>query len=242
MELYNSLIESTNQLLSKSKPKVWEYKSGKAWPDLGSAELVLQSDAAYELGALGLGSANYICTTTSTDLVNKDEVLLYGPDLKAIKKDVPFARIVLLRVGVLEGEDEEVYRALKDIEFCKYHVYPEGYMVRMSPESHREQVRVSKKALRRGINFEQVGYRYIEAYKKDSNVLNVKVIFVTDPSLDFAAMLDNAKKVDAIFRPSSKRFQSQNLQSFLHEAFVRLSVQCRMNRCLRSSQHNNSNW
>ena len=104
----------------------------------------------------------------------------------------------LLRVGVLEGEDEEVYRALKDIEFCKYHVYPEGYMVRMSPESHREQVRVSKKALKRGINFEQVGYRYIEAYKKDPNVLNVKVIFITDPTLDFKAMLENAKKADAI--------------------------------------------
>ena len=174
MELYNALIEHTNELLAKGSPKVWPYKAGKAWPDLGSAELVLQSDAAYELGALGLGSANYICTTTSSELVNRDEVVLYGPDLKAIKKDVPFARIVLLRVGVLDGEDEEVYRALKDIEFCKYHVYPEGYMVRMSPESHREQVRVSKKAIKRGINFEQVGYRYIEAYKKDANVLNVR--------------------------------------------------------------------
>ena len=120
MELYNALIEHTNELLAKGSPKVWPYKAGKAWPDLGSAELVLQSDAAYELGALGLGSANYICTTTSSELVSRDEVLLYGPDLKAIKKDVPFARIVLLRVGVLEGEDEEVYCALKDIEFCTY--------------------------------------------------------------------------------------------------------------------------
>lgn len=198
MQLYNALIENTKELLSKGKPKVWDHNPAKAWPDLGAAELVLQSDAAYELGALGLGSANYICTTTSSELVSKDQILLYGSDLKEIKKDVPFARIVLLRVGVLEGEDEEVYRALKDIEFCKYHVYPEGYMVRMSPESHREQIRVSKKAIRRGINFEAVGNRYIEAYKKDPNVLNVTVIFVTDPSLDFKAMVENAKKVDAI--------------------------------------------
>lgn len=198
MELYNALIENTKEILSKGKAKAWDYSPAKAWPDLGSAELVLQSDAAYELGALGLGSANYICTTTSPDLVNKDQILLYGPDLKEIKKDVPFARIVLLRIGALEGEDEEVYRALKDIEFCKYHVYPEGYMVRMSPESHREQIRVSKKAIKRGINFEAVGNRYIEAYKKDANVLNVTVIFVTDPSLDYKAMLENAKKADAI--------------------------------------------
>lgn len=198
MELYNALIENTREILLKGKPKTWDYNPAKAWPDLGAAELVLQSDAAYELGALGLGSSNYICTTTSSELVSKDQILLYGPDLKEIKKDVPFARIVLLRIGVLEGEDEEVYRALKDIEFCKYHVYPEGYMVRMSPESHREQIRVSKKAIKRGINFEAVGTRYIEAYKKDPNVLNVTVIFVTDPSLDFKAMLENAKKADAI--------------------------------------------
>ena len=198
MELYNALIRNTKEILSKGKAKVWDYKPAKAWPDLGAAELVLQSDAAYELGALGLGSSNYICTTTSSELVSKDQIMLYGPDLKEIKKDVPFARIVLLRVGVLEGEDEEVYRALKDIEFCKYHVYPEGYMVRMSPESHREQIRVSKKAIKRGINFEAVGNRYIEAYKKDPNVLNVTVIFVTDPSIDFKALQENAKKADAI--------------------------------------------
>ena len=67
MELYNALIKHTNELLAKGSPKAWPYKAGKAWPDLGSAELVLQSDAAYELGALGLGSANYICTTTSSE-------------------------------------------------------------------------------------------------------------------------------------------------------------------------------
>lgn len=198
MELYNSLINSTNEILSKGRARTWRYTPGKAWKDIGSAELVLQSDAAYELGAMGLGSSNYICTTTDASLVNKDQIILYGPDLREIRKDTPFARIVLLRVGVLDGEDEEVYRALKDIEFCKYHVYPEGYMVRMSPESHREQVRVSKQALRKGINFEAVGNRYIEAYKKDANVLNVTVIFVTDPSIDYAALLENSKKADAI--------------------------------------------
>lgn len=198
MELYNSLIKSTKEALSKAKSKSWAYDPAKAWPDLGSSELVLQSDAAYELGALGLGSSNYICTTTSADLVNKDEVILVGPDLKEIKKNTPFARIVLIRIGAIEGDDEQVYRALKDIEFSKYHVNPEGYMVRMSPESHREQVRVSKKAIKKGINFEAVGQRYIQEYKKDVNVLNVTVIFVTDSSVDFDELLENSKKADGI--------------------------------------------
>lgn len=198
MELYNALIKSTKEVISKGKSQVWDYNPAKAWNDLGSSELVLQSDAAYELGALGLGSSNYICTTTSADLVNKDQVILIGSDLKQIKKDTPFARIVLIRIGAIEGDDEQVYRALKDIEFSKYHVNPEGYMVRMSPESHREQVRVSKKAIKRGINFEAVGNRYIQEYKKDVNVLNATVIFVTDPSIDFKELLENSKKADDI--------------------------------------------
>lgn len=198
MELYNPLINSTKEILSKGKPTVWDYNPNKAWNDLGAAELVLQKESAYELGALGLGSANYICTTTSSELVNKDQVLLYGPDLKAIKKDTPFARIVLLRIGALEGEDEEVYRALKDIEFCKYHVYPEGYMVRMSPESYREQVRVSKTALRKGVSFKRIGMSYIKEYRKNPNVLAAKVIFVTEKGMDYAAMQKEAKKANDV--------------------------------------------
>ena len=198
MELYNALIQKTEELLAGGKPAVWDFAPGDAWRDTGSSELVLQSDAAYELGAMGFGSANYICPTSSSALVNKDEVLLYGPDLDAIKGDTCFARVVLIRVGVMDGDDEEIYRALKDIEFCKYHVYPEGYMVRMSPESHREQVRISKKALKKGINFKAVGAGYIAKYKENPDVLNVKVIFITDPRFDFDALKANAKMADGI--------------------------------------------
>ena len=110
MELYNAIFKITDKVLDGKKPQVWAYNPRKAWPDLGSAELVLQSDAAYELGANGLGSANYICVTSSPDIINKDQVILYGKDLKDIKSDTPFARIVYLRVGVLEGDDDEFYR------------------------------------------------------------------------------------------------------------------------------------
>ena len=194
MELFNSLIKETQSLLEKGSPKTWDYAERDCWTDIGSSELVLQKDAAYELGASGKGSANYVLFTSSPELVNKDQVLLYGPDLKEIRGEVDFARIVLLRVGVLDDDDESVYRILKDIEFAKYHVYPEGYMVRMSPESYREQVRVSKQAIRKGINFRAIGASYIKAYKKDPNVLNATVIFVTAPGFDYNAMKDLAKK------------------------------------------------
>ena len=198
MELYNSLIKESNSLLEKGRPRVWEYRPGDAWKDIGSSELVLQKDAAYELGARGKGSANYVLFTSSPELVDKDQILLYGADLGEIKGEVDFARIVLLRVGLIDGDDEAVYRTLKDIEFAKYHVYPEGYMVRMSPESYREQVRVSKQALKKGVSFKNIGANYITAYKKDPNVLNATVIFVTAPGYDYGAMKKLAKKANDV--------------------------------------------
>ena len=198
MELYNSLIKDTLSLLEKGAPKRWDYDAGAAWKDIGSSELVLQKDAAYELGASGKGSANYVLFTSDPELVNKDQVLLYGQDLGEIRGDVDFARIVLLRVGVLDDDEEQVYRILKDIEFAKYHVYPEGYMVRISPESYREQVRVSKQALRKGISFRAIGNSYIKEYKRDPNVLSCTVVFVTAPGFDYAAMKANAKKAHDI--------------------------------------------
>ena len=198
MELYNSLIKESNSLLEKGSPRAWEYRPGDAWKDIGSSELVLQKDAAYELGAMGKGSANYVLFTSNPELVSKDQILLYGADLGEIRGDVDFARIVLLRVGLIDGDDEAVYRTLKDIEFAKYHVYPEGYMVRMSPESYREQVRVSKQALKKGVSYKNIGANYITAYKKDPNVLNATVIFVTAPGFDYGAMKKLAKKANDV--------------------------------------------
>ena len=194
MELYNSLIGETKALFENLPKKVWDYNPRGAWASNDSSELVLQKDAAYELGASGKGSANYVLFTSSGELVEKDQVILCGKDLREIKGDCDFARIVLLRIGVLDDDDEAVYRTLRDIEFAKYHVYPQGYMVRISPESYREQVRVSREAVRKGISFQALGDSYIAEYKKNPNVINATVIFLTDPAADYAAFKALAKK------------------------------------------------
>lgn len=193
MELYNALIKQTLAEFEDKPKKSYDFNPARAWKDIGSSELVLQKEAAYELGARGKGSANYILYTSSAELAGKDRVIVCGRDLNEIKADCDFARIVILRIGVLDDDDEKVYRTLKDIEFAKYHVHPEGYMVRMSPESHREQIRVSKKAVAGGISFEKLGANYIAEYKKNPNVVNATVIFATDPTLDYAKLQALAK-------------------------------------------------
>ena len=194
MELYNSLIGETKALFEKLPQSSWDYNPRDCWTSTEQSELVLQKDAAYELGASGKGSANFVLFTSDASLVAKDQTILCGRDLREIKADCDFARIVLLRIGVLDDDDEAVYRTLRDIEFSKYHVYPRGYMVRISPESYREQVRVSRDAVRRGINFRALGASYIAEYKKNPNVISAAVIFLTDPAADYSALKALAKK------------------------------------------------
>ena len=148
MELYDSFIRETTDLLGAPTQK-WAYKERDAWKDNGESELVLLRDAAYELGGGANDAVNFTCVTSDSSLVPADEVLLYGPDMKEIKGDVPFARLVILGVKDIDVEQKDAtYAAIRNIEFVKYHVFPDGYMMRVSPESSREQIRVSKKAIK----------------------------------------------------------------------------------------------
>lgn len=207
MELYNSIIEKVNGHLGSSAPKKYAYNPDKTWEDVGGNQLIMMKESAYELGGDNKPAVNYACIS-SDDYVTEDEIWVYGKDLTEIHGSVPFARIVLVKVDALKGEGEvdtePLFRAIQDIDFVKYHVYPKGYMIRSSSDSFREQVRVSKDAVRKGISFEQVGNSYIKEYKKNPNVLAVRVIFATVDDADYAEMRKDAKKVRDITKTLSK--------------------------------------
>ncbi len=198
MELYNALIRGARTMIGDAPPQRWDYREADAWTDSGESELVMLRDAAFELGGSGNPSANFTCATSSEDLVPRDEILLYGRDLPQLTGDVSFARLVFLQVDEVLGEDDEAtFQAIRDMEFVKYHVFPKGYMVRISSESNREQVRVSRDALRGGVSFRRIGASYIRAYHKNPHVRRVQVVFLTGhPAIaDLAQM---AKKVDDV--------------------------------------------
>ncbi len=197
MELYNGIITATRALFTGAAPRRWDYAPADAWRDLGESELVMQRDAAFELGGGSCPSANFTCVTSDESLVPRDEILLYGKDLPELRGDVSFARLAFLLSDDLGGDDEAAYQAIRDMEFVKYHVFPEGYMVRISSESNREQVRLSKAAAARGIDFRKVGAAYINGYRRNPHVRHVQLVFVTgDPVV--AKLAETAKKVDGI--------------------------------------------
>ena len=207
MELYNPIIRRVEEQFRSSTPRQYVYDRSRAWPETGSFELVMGRDSAYELGGSDKPAVNFTCVTNSPKLVEKDEILVYGPDLAELKADTPYARIALLRVGDIESDDddtEQAFRAIQDMDFVKYHVFPKGYMIRTSSENHREQVRISKEVVQRGISFERIGNTFISHYKQNPNILAVKLLFITDPAVDYAALQKTAGQVYDITMSLSK--------------------------------------
>ena len=192
MELYNSIIRKVEELTGSSTPRRCPYDPQGAWEDTGSFELVMLRDAAYELGGSSKPAVNFTCVT----------------DLTELRGDSSYARIALLRVGDIESDDEDdteqAFRAIQDMDFVKYRVFPKGYMIRTSSESNREQVRLSSAALKKGISFRAVGNDFIRQYKQNPNILAVKLIFITAPDADYAALEQEAKTVRDITMSLSK--------------------------------------
>ena len=214
MELYNSIIRKVEELAGSSTPRRCPYDPQGAWEDTGSFELVMLRDAAYELGGSSKPAAQGklnnpgFLSKAPAQLVEQDEILVFGPDLTELRGDSAYARIALLRVGDIESDDEDdteqAFRAIQDMDFVKYHVFPKGYMIRTSSESNREQVRLSSAALKKGISFRAVGNDFIRQYKQNPNILAVKLIFITAPDADYAALEQEAKTVRDITMSLSK--------------------------------------
>ena len=207
MQLYDSIIKDVYGRIASVPAKHFAYDSSRAWKDSGESELVMLRDAAFELGGDNRPAVNFSCVTSDESLVEKDEILILGQDIPQISSAVPFARLAFILIDdikVEDGDTEPLFRAIQDIDFVKYHVFPKGYMVRTSSESNREQVRISKAAKQGGIRFEKVGCDYIRRYHENPNIRAVKLVFITAPEVDYKALAKDAKSINDITRTLSK--------------------------------------
>ena len=199
MKLYDQIIAQTMEALGPAEMvRRYPYRTGRVWKDAGSSELIMLRDTAFELGGSGLPSVNYSCVTTS-GLIAENEIYVCGRDLDDIGEDTAFARIVLLETEDLGDNEEKAFQAIRNLDFVRYHIFPKGYMVRVSSTSHQERVRVSRQVVRSGIRFEYVGAAYIRKYLKIPLVRHVRVIFVTDTEpvkrlVPFAEKVSNITK------------------------------------------------
>ena len=189
MDFFDSLIKGALEN-TQGLPQVnYEYNADKAWKDAGTNQVILQKHSAFELSGTGFN----LVTSSAVP----DGITVIGDELADIKKDCKFTRVTLLQIDEPE-EQQKAYNLIRKIEYVKYHYFPDGYMIRTSSRSHKEAVRVSKDAVKKGISFQNVGNLLIGKYKEIPAVKGVRVIFITSPDADHGAYEVMAEKSNSI--------------------------------------------
>jgi len=171
-------------------------KPRRPWADVGAHHMILAREMAYELGVAGtLGLSG--CLYTTEPILFPQGVYLYGKDLPQIRESQSYARLVLVELEETDSE-EALYRKFREVDYVRYHIHPEGYMARISPVSQREPVRVSQKALKKGVRFAEIGDLYLMQYQKIPQIKTVNVIFVTHPAFDYCMLEDRLGRAEQI--------------------------------------------
>lgn len=198
MKLYDECLIGVEELLADYPVTALSLEGVGPWEDLGNNQMFFAADTAYELGGNGKPAVSSIALTDQAEFVPKDEVFLVGKDLPDLSGPTPYARITFLRANDEElGTGQKLYAMIRKIEYTRYHTSPEGFMMRISAFSHREEVRISKDALRKGLDFAKVGKVFIDAYKTHPAVEAVKIFFITDPDFPY-------NKLEAIMERSEQ--------------------------------------
>ena len=206
MRLYDKDILACKELLEEGVPR--RLPSGKGWRCTDQEALVLRSDMAYELGGGTKAAVSGLGFTTDSALVPENGVFLIGPDLPEIREDISYARITLLRLEGGEGlESQQLYSVFRKLEYTRYHIYPEGYMMRISTVKEREPVRISKTSLKEGMDFAKVGACFAEQYAQNPRVKAVRTYFITDSRADYGALQKYARRFEQITESMNLVFQ-----------------------------------
>ncbi len=198
MNLFDEMIiEITGELCHLAPMEAARLeKPRRPWADVGAHHMILAREMAYELGGAGtLGLSG--CLYTTEPILFPQGVYLYGKDLPQIRESQSYARLVLVELEETDSE-EALYRKFREVDYVRYHIHPEGYMARISPVSQREPVRVSQKALKKGVRFAEIGDLYLMQYQKIPQIKTINVIFVTHPAFDYCMLEDRLGRAEQI--------------------------------------------
>lgn len=198
MHLYDNLIQESIDLADEALLHSLPLADGQPlWETEAEQKLIFQKDTAYELGGGGLPAVSALAFTSRP--AEADRLLLYGPDLPQLQADSPYARLTILHIDDRDWQDDQqAYQLLRRMEYTRYHVYPQGFMMRISTSARREPVRVSRKALQRGLDFAQVGRLFLNAYHEHPQVQAATLLFVTAPDFPYDLLSQKAAKMEAV--------------------------------------------
>lgn len=150
-EAYDDIINKCLNLLENTNMTTYKKKDISSWDIEDEHKIILRSDMAYDLGGMMMPAVSalaYFCIDF------EDEVVVVGDDISEIKSDTPYARVTMLKIDDSEWTDnQKAYSAMQRIDYTRYHVYPKGFMMRISTSTSREPVRISRQEVDFGLNF-----------------------------------------------------------------------------------------
>lgn len=197
MNLYDDLIRGAMGLTADRELAVLPLAEGSLWQSEEEQRLIFQRDMAYELGGSGLPAVSALAYTSQP--AQTDRLLLCGPDLPDLKADSPYARLTVLHMDDRGWQDDrQAYQLLRRIEYTRYHIYPRGFMMRISTSAGREPVRVSRGALQDGLDFAGVGQLFLDAYHRHPQVKAATLLFVTAPDFPYGLLAGIADRMEAV--------------------------------------------
>ena len=188
MRLYNNLINEIKDSLCDAKAVSNEITLSIS----NKNSVILLSDTAFELGG-----SNKPCVSSlavSSDIIFSNSIYLLGNDLNEIKSDSPFAKFVFIQVEDFENE-QDTFNKIKELEALRYHLSVDGFMTRASALNMREQIRVSKRAIKSSVTFADYGKTLLSKYLEFNYVKSAEIYFVTDFD-DFEKLNVVAKKIN----------------------------------------------
>ncbi len=196
MKLYNNLINEIKNSLNDAKVLI---KSNKTLNTSAKNSVIFLSDTAFELGGSQKPCVSSLAVTSDINFSNS--VYLLGDDIDKIKSDSPFGKFVFIQI---EGFDDEqnTFNKIKELEALRYHLSVDGFMTRASALNMREQIRVSKKAVKSGVTFADYGQTLLNEYLRFDYVKSAEIYFVTD--------FDNFDKLNSVAKKISQTTSALN--------------------------------
>lgn len=196
INIFDEDIKRLNDYVAKNATRIYQYDESKALPTSEHSSLILTKDSAYELGGSDMPCA--VATVLTDELPVANQTVLIGKELKDIRQDCNYAKIVIISVKDAADGEQAIFDLTKSLEYAKYKENVQGFMMRASAIKQREQVRVSKVAIKQGLSFEALGATTIKSYLSRDVVKGVTVVFVADTCADFAPLQDFASHTSQI--------------------------------------------
>jgi CO dehydrogenase/acetyl-CoA synthase beta subunit len=204
MELFGKIIPPLLSFVeNQPRRRTWRDTDARAWPRGGPRSLVLKEDTGLELGNPEKDSLSCLLWTGDLSMVSDGRITLVGPDFpESAGGSLPFGKVVL--AGVEGFDADNAYDRHKELDFLRYDLDLEGFMMRAVSQYLREWCRISRNALGQGFSARVMGSALMALFRGVPYVKAVEVIMFTTDKADVETLREITSPVEKLVGAMNK--------------------------------------